>query len=644
MSFAPLEGAALAAEALGEWARAAGYGEDNVVVVTDAPGDGPVTPARVQAAVDQLFAAGREPVDHLLLSYCGHGLAGPEINSAFWLFSDAIERRYRVNVDGFVAELLRFGIGRITLVSDACREGPPTFDLLRYEARRAIDGKGAGVRSPLFDRLSACQDGKRAYMVGDQASALPGKCIFSGVVVDVLWGREAEALDEGSLTTSGLGLAARERATQRAADYGLELYPHCMVDPKPLVLFEKARPPAGDPRLQEWPTAASASALGAELPAVARSDVRKTFERIVDDEEFRARLLGFSFAKGSPHFSGGAGFRGLPGDAKPVVEDLLKLEGIGEAGAGSEKAATVRRLEGKAVAHARRQSAADLRASASTAARWRPENGGRSANLRVHGFEVISAWSELAVRRLDKVPGAESFSATVERSRGNQMLFETEDHFVVPAVAFPKLTQVVLREPGGGFAIGYGEGSMPSTLRSAFDAIASLISGELAPRDVDRLATQLRSGKHADPFLGVVCAYLYRAIADFDNIRRMAWFYRSRNQPVPYDIVLLGEMTVRGGEGGPLLVDIPGVPERRPFTPDLPEFTTTRTRAATGIVGGFCPWLAAGWDYVADPRAEWRPLVEGLAAYASEVARGGITVLPAAIGKELARRWRLREW
>src|SRR4051812_23787313 len=76
--FAYLDGAPLAAEAIGQWALGSGFGPDNVRLVTDQPlPDGkpnPVTTDRVQAAVNALFPDNRAQADHVILSFCGHGL------------------------------------------------------------------------------------------------------------------------------------------------------------------------------------------------------------------------------------------------------------------------------------------------------------------------------------------------------------------------------------------------------------------------------------------------------------------------------------------------------------------------------------------------------------------------------------------
>ena len=86
--FVYLDGAPLAAEAIGQWALRSGFGGDNVRII----------------------------------------------------------------------ELLTFGIKRISLISDACRDAPKDLNLMRLDSRRAIMGRRAQSDSPMFDRLAACQD------------------------------------------------------------------------------------------------------------------------------------------------------------------------------------------------------------------------------------------------------------------------------------------------------------------------------------------------------------------------------------------------------------------------------------------------------------------------------------------------------
>src|SRR5262249_50770066 len=142
-----------------------------------------------------------------------------------WLFSDSLKRKYRVVASQFYAELLLHGVERITLITDACREAPRDLDLMRLNGVSGIIVQGTKVDSPKFDTFAACQDGQLGFMVKQPNSANPGKCIFSGVIADVLWGNEPNAIKNNVITTATFGVFVRARTTQRAKDYRVKLNP-----------------------------------------------------------------------------------------------------------------------------------------------------------------------------------------------------------------------------------------------------------------------------------------------------------------------------------------------------------------------------------------------------------------------------------
>ncbi|MHC8380697.1 hypothetical protein [Pseudomonas sp. LB3P14] len=99
--------------------------------------------------------------------------------------------------DLFYAELLLRGVKRITLITNACREAPQSLELMRLDGVRGIVVQRAQVECPRFDRLPSCQDGQLGYMVYDPASHAPGKCVFFGVMADVLRVVEPAAIAAG---------------------------------------------------------------------------------------------------------------------------------------------------------------------------------------------------------------------------------------------------------------------------------------------------------------------------------------------------------------------------------------------------------------------------------------------------------------
>lgn len=607
--FAYLDGAPLAAEAIGEWARRVGFGDDNVRVVTDQPqGDGkanPVTEARVQAAVDALFPNNGKDTDHLILSFCGHGLTAADVGSAFWLFSDALEQRYRINVDAFVSEFRGYGVKRISLISDACRDAPKDLDLMRLESRRGITGRGQRNGSPRFDRMAACQDGQKAYMVVVPGGADRGKCILSGVVLDVLWGNEPGAFRNDVIDTHTFSLVTRDRAEERARDYRLDLKPQASVDPEAVILVDGAARPTPVPQLQPWPAAAHVISMGAimDKTATVERGAELSFERLHSDQVFRESVLGRDFGTSHPDLDVSIQFPGLPNDARNLLDELFALRRLkhdDDSWIGAQISSTLSALEGKSAAYARAAAADALHTRFEKLALTRYAD---QFHLLVTGGHVRNVWSDHPIRNESTQGDLSHFR--VEQwlnDSGTQVVIEFDNGEFVPVYLYRSLFAVVIRNSNGTAAIAYGGGS-PEVLWTSAEAVTQLTRGTFSSANIEQLAARIRSGKHANPVLGAIAAYLYRQISDFDNICRMAYYYVDHDHPVPFDIALLGQLEVYL-DGDKYFVKVPAVTARQQEldrrTP-LPPYVTANTPAVTGQLGGRCPWLTIGWDY---PRAE----------------------------------------
>ena len=650
MRFAYLDGAVLAARAIGNWALQSSFGAENVRIVDDE--ERPVTCARVQAAVNELFPKQASPVEHFILAFCGHGLTDETLNSISWLFSDSLSLKYRVAADKFYTELLYHSVQRITLISDACREAPKDIDLMRFDSVRGIVVQGKTVESPKFDRFAACQDGQLGYMVSDSPSK-PGKGVFSGVIADALWGDEPSAISNGQITTTTLGSCVRTRTADRAKDYGLKLNPQCSVDPDALVLYDNRNPRPSVPALQPWPAVGAAAAMGTALPApapgAAPGESARNLDLVRNDHTFRKRILGSNFGSSRPDVGISTESFNIPDASKDVLHDLVRLRnspsstGLRGAAEGRRlEDALVNRLESDVVAAARQQAADLIQRSMLEIVRAAFSSGSNS-----HGSNLIVAGSGARVCSRSKMDTGNvtpmHVGFRVESSPdGTPVLIEFADHSFTPHVPYAGLYAVVSQTSGADVFQAYGDLNSLGAIDLALTAIADFAAGRIGVDGIGRLAGQLRNNKHADPVLGVICAYLYRATADFDNIRRMAYFYVQYGQPVPFDIALLGAMNVTRDANGILRLDVPEVKARTGQNAGLPGFATMATPAAQAMIGGRCPWLGAGWDYVAAPRPEWAPLVEGLEIHAPQVRRSGFTVLPNAAGLALAESWRLQ--
>lgn len=647
MRFAFLDGAVFAVRAIGAWALGSHFGTENVRIVDDGPVDGkdnPVTKERVQRAVDDLFPEAAEPVEHLILAFCGHGLTDANTGSIWWLFSDSLSLKYRVLANLFYEELLIHSVQRITLISDACREGPRSLDLIRLDPVRGIIVQGTTrVESPKFDRLAACQDGQLGYMVSEPNSAVPGKCVFSGVIADVLWGKEPAAITDGVITTMSFGACVRSRTPERAKDYRLKLNPECLVDPEAVVLYDAAKPPAGPPDLQPWPRAGSAAVLGIDVPtALEASEAERNLELVHTDKHFRDKILGPDFGFNHPDLGALDKRLTIPDDSKYLLQDLVtlrtsstKMKRARVPAKRLKVRALLQRLEANAAADARKRAAGDVEQSL---VRTRPEAG---SNLIVWD-QNAKVWSRGEVERRGRTSPHAEFRVGSD-GLGTPILVEFADGFFTPFVPYERLYAVIKRSAIGDIIQAYGDHNSEEALRDALQAIGDFAAGLLGADRLDQLAGRLRCAKHADPVLGAIYAYLYRAIADFDSIRRMAYFYAANDQPVPFDIGLLGAMNVTREANGALRLQVPAVKARepRPGARDLPDYVTRETSEVSVLIGGRCPWLGPGWDYVSQPRHEWAVLVDGLAKHVRNVRRSGFTLLPNKTGLALARSWQL---
>jgi hypothetical protein len=651
MRFGYLDGAVIAARAIGEWALRSDFGAGNVRIVDDGEiggKDNPVTRERVQQAVDELFPQGAEVVEQLILAFCGHGLTDANIGAISWLFSDSLRMKYRVVADSFYAELLLHGVRRITLITDACREAPKNLDLMRLDPVRGIAVEGTQVESPKFDRLAACQDGQLGYMVSDSMSAAPGKCVFSGVIADVLWGIEPAAIDKGLITTATFGACVRSRTTERAKEYRLKLNPQCLVDPEAAVLYDAAKPPQGPPGLQPWPPAGAPAVMGAAgMTAAEASDADRNLKLVHTDEAFRNQILGADFGVNRHDLAVSSEQFTIPDESKDLLQDLVALRIPSSARTPRARVpnkrrqvqALVQRLEADAAADVRKRAAGEVRRSL---IQIKPSAGPDGSNVIVWG-DRARLWSRGPVERRRQTSARMGFRVESD-PLGTPILVELADGSFTPVVPYERLYVIVKPSTAGDVFQAYGQRNSRDAFRGALKAIADFAEGRLGPDRIDELAGRLRYDKHADPVLGAICAYLYRAVADFDSIRRMAYFYVAHDQPVPFDIALLGAMRVTREVSGALLLHVPAVKARKhqQEEPHVPDFVGAATPATQARIGGRCPWLGLGWDYVGLPPPEWAVLVDGLADHGSEVRRSGFTVLPNKIGLALASSWELR--
>ncbi len=642
-SFGYLDGARESAKAIGQWALNSDFGDDNVRTLVDAPNKG-LTDADLKQAVKELFPAGAEPVEHMILAFCGHGLTDQQIGSVSWLMTDAFENRYRIKADAFYTQLMLHGIDRLTVISDACREAPPNLDMMRWDTRSAIAVHGETAELPKTDLLMSSQDGKLSYMVSEAASAQPGKCLFSGVVLDVLWGLEPDAIIDGEISVSGFANFVRKRTRERAKDYLLELTPQVSIDPAPRVLYDADNPPVGPPPDLPWPKAGVVTTLEA-TPALAAQTRKKAVRTIVESDTFKRAAARWGDLAVSTIMSGLDG--ALPfnlsveGVAREIVSRNAELrkdmaDPTSDDVSTTKLAQWIGHMAVMASEARRKQEATRMRRSL---AQVDTDRADTNLHIMDPKAQVWTAGGPLA--RTSKSQARASFMVTPQAD-GQPLLIEFSDGRFAPYVPYANAVAAVRRDEEGHVFQVYGSRDAPEAFQATLDLISRYAEGEISPNDVQAEAAKARVGKNGDPTRGALCAYLYQMLADTASIRRTAYFFAQNSQPVPFDLVLLGDMpVVDDGEGG-LRVKIPTVPQRRDHgTSGLPDYVTQSTPAIAGRVGGRCPWIGLGWDYVGLVPDHAKPLVAGLAKIAPNVPRTGFTTLEAEDGRSLAARWNM---
>ena len=225
------------------------------------------------------------------------------------------------------------------------------------------------------------------------------------------------------------------------------------------------------------------------------------------------------------------------------------------------------------------------------------------------------------------------------------VLIEFGNRVFAAATTLPDFNASIVATERGVAALVYRE--IFSPLQAAWpteDVISRLERGALRADEATDLAMDLRQGKHADPVLGVISAYLYDSIGDVESIRRMAFYYILHGQVIPYDIALLAQLEAEMDNSGLLRVIVPPVSSREPRTEQerQVDWTHAATGAAAGVVGGFWPWLRQGWAFLDDPAADGSTLVlPGLIELAAELTPARFTTLSSAGAHRLAEIFKL---
>ncbi len=543
----------------------------------------PVTIARLTSEFGNILGIAT-PIYRFIVYFAGHGIIR-EAEDGLWLLSDWRQVLRGVQYEVLKRRLAMFGIQQVSIFADACRSLPT--DVLQSDlVGDPVLGSGPIPRPPLpaVDKFIATQD-------GDTTFAVPGlneeddRCLFSGVLLEGLWGLKPNAFSAvragNVITSNSLGIYLKSEVPLRAASYESRVIPHVVPSfPEGNDIYFGDGARPTPPVFPPWPTPAKRAGQPLRGPATKRPSAAPP-ETPTAEAEFEQRMQQQNVRRS---FDTDAGFAVDGGSVVAIWMD--------------------------------RRFAAALSL----------ETNATSGEIRVGRQNAGSP----GIGLLD-LPAP----ALLELSNGT----------FVATTALPQFIAGVLVDPTGASAIVYrgisaDSGDVATTAR----VLAQLEGGRLAADDKIRLATELRRGKHADPVLGVISAYLYDSVSDIDSIRRMAYFYVQRHQAIPYDIALLAQLPGIWRDGL-LWATVPAVPKRKPRTdaePKREEWTYAATSEVSGVIGGLWPWMRQGWTFLDHPDDSGSTLVmPGIIELLPRLARARFATLDRQGGQRLAQLFAL---
>lgn len=573
-----LTGALNGARDFAGWATSMGY--ETTLIVDDPT---PVTMLSLKAGMVAALKPAEGPIERLIIYFAGHGLIrGAEEN--LWLLSDWQTELRAVEVDILKRRLMRFGVEQVVLIGDACSSLPGDMTAADLVPDVPLPkGPTAPTGQEETDRFLAAQDGQKAYMIPGNVPE-QDRCVFTGVLMEGLWGAAPRAFSIGrpdAVTSQSLAGFLRTEVPARAAVYGYDLKPtvqSSFSEGRDLYFTRTGGPPA--PPLGAWPAPPAP-------PPPSPSNYRNK--------------SAFGFPGGPPEMDRGAGSDFLVDREAPwPASDHFTPEPD------------------------------PLRS-------WLSQPGPENARgLVIDGGQVEAIWSDTPVE-VAAEPDAAQARIGFEGGGAASSLVQFADGRAGAFVILDGMTVRALKTARGVAAVTYAPAywSDMAVSRELAEALLKMERAALRADDVTDLAVSLRQAKHLDPVLGVISAYLYRAIDDTDSIRRMAFFYADLGQAIPYDIALLGRLE-RAGDGQ---AQVPAVPESAPRgrAEERADWAWGATPARTGRIGGRWPWMRQGWAHLEDAEDQPGSIVEpGLADLAIHLATARFTTLEAAGVEPLA--------
>lgn len=657
-----LRGAVNGAHAIADWAELQGY---RTRLLTDERT--PVEFEQLATALTDLLAPGAE---RLLLYFAGHGLSTAAADD-LWLLSRWNRVGQGVSVNLLRNRLSRYGIRQLVLVSDACRT-------LVDASTRDITGNPVLDRGPFDDSLlqmdlwPSASPARAAWMIPGPTPE-ETRCIFSGLLVEALTGGHADAFESGdpsgSISNFSLADFLENKVPGLASNYGVMLKPAIVTSIRPPDNIYVPTGPLTPPALRPWPAPdgnplANMGVLDEDgrvrplsgeswtttihtfpPPSGTTSSVQPWIEILRDrddsDDLFHAPTAPPSApSRPSPPFLGS-----VPGAAS-----ASEPEESGASGAGMtlENLASA---DARALDQAQEQERDSIRHSLDEFhAESRPDHfesgsgfvvAGGTTRRGVLGPQAVAvALGDSGFWRVENSePGARSSwwepdSPTMRLPL--PLLVELDNGDWVGASAIPEFVLSFTLDARGAEAVIYRWMHDPRAPQTE-EVMARLRASGLAREQAPEVLEALRGHKHADPMLGVIAAYLHDAMGDIDNVRRTAYYFAMRGQPIPFDIALLGRLEARrDGPGGPIRVAIPPVPADSGARRGA-AYLCSETPAGEGVLAGAFPFMRQGWGLL-EPDGSSDLYPPGLSDLTQHLRSSPFTTLDSSAGSWLAGR------
>ncbi|MFL5296328.1 MAG: hypothetical protein ACJ798_08100 [Phenylobacterium sp.] len=603
-----LGGAINGARAFVDWARRQDY---ETLLVTDEDDD--VTMGDLRTKIETLLQASGDPIHRIIVYFAGHGLIR-ELEEGLWLLSDWRAELRAVAVEVLKRRLTMYGPRQLCIISDACRSLPSDIeqadlvpDAVLGAGPRPVDGTVA------IDKFVAAQDGAEAFMIPG-ADPDDDRCLFSGVLVEGLWGlsgiqeKPFSKLQPDRITSRSLGAYLQVEVPARAKDYDLTLTPTISPTfPEGDDYYFSKTPPITPPVFPPWPPKGKLGRMGtAPLPKPAaknRRTRRSGFPMGGSSLGFQSRLTDSNLGIGLEILDEGG-------------DDFADYAFGGSGGGDDEPPVSAEPLPSPM-----RPALSEQLRSGSL-----PSGSDVSSGLSVIGHDAPRLWLQQGPLADAIGPGSWSIKdqGSYTLAEPAAALVEFSDGRFAATVALRDFFGSLVRDEYGVTGLVYRDLHMPRKSDAPVEeALDALESGALRGEAATDLAVKLREWKHADPVLGVISAYLYDAIGDVDSIRRMASFYARYGEAIPYDLALLGGLSgTRTGQA--FTVQVPEVMAREPRTQEESKKSWTHCAmpACVGVVGGLWPWMRQGWIFLDDPSDAGSPLIlPGLTELRSSLMR-----------------------